>query len=75
MGSDIQLYAVGIVSASVCHPEETPVEDVLAYVNGLHHPGVGCGWQLSEDDHFATGQPNPCPCNQEAGRIHRLLVC
>lgn len=66
---DVNIYAMGPLSMSVCSllgPDET-----LQRVNHLME-GVTT-WHLSEDETFATGEPQPGPCELHAGRTHYLL--
>jgi hypothetical protein len=71
--SPVQFLGIGICYASVCVPAEMPVEEVVAGANRLNHPGIGCGWQLSGNEKFSSGETHPCPCAEDAGRVHRLL--
>lgn len=73
--SAVEAYAVGIVCASVCAPRDLPIEQVEDDVNRQHPTGISSRWKLSEDDHFATGQTNPCPCEKDPERQHWLLNC
>lgn len=67
--------SVGLVCVSVCAPKETPPADIEAWINGESPTGISSPWRISEDA-FASGQPNPCPCDQEPGtRLHYLLNC
>jgi hypothetical protein len=72
--SDIKPYAVGLVCASVCAPKDTPIEEIERVVSGQHPTGLDHGWQKSKDS-FRTGDPNPCPCNDDPERLHWLLNC
>ena len=71
----IDLYNVGFVHISVCASEDTSVEEILRVANQAHPTGLGHGWMLDDSPTFAGGQPNPCPCDQRRGHVHRLLVC
>jgi hypothetical protein len=68
-------YGVGICHASVCAPEAMPVDDLLDAVNRLWPTGLDHGWMVATNESFASGEPNPCPCEQTLGRVHRLLEC
>lgn len=71
----VWVYSKGVVHCSVCIPMDMPMEEVVAKVNRLHPTGIDSQWELSTDLKFATGEPNPCECPDEKGRIHRLMVC
>jgi hypothetical protein len=73
--SEVVVYRVGICHASVCVPAAMAVADVLDAVNRQHPTGLDHGWTVSTDETFANGPPNPCPCEQTPGRVHRLLCC
>lgn len=71
----VTVYAVGLVHASVCaDATDDELDWMLGEVNIAHPTGVG-PWQLSNELTFASGQPNPCPCEQENGHRHFLLEC
>ena len=84
MEGKVEMYTVGIVHASVCAPKDMPTDEILSQSNILHpvcpagyKEMTGCephGWAISEDG-FRTGEPNPCPCNDNPERLHYLLVC
>lgn len=72
--SDFTVYALGIVSASVC--TTLPAEEVADRMNIEEPTGIDSEWALSEDATFKGGQPNPCPCDQlPATHMHYLMVC
>jgi hypothetical protein len=74
--SPVDLYALGFVSASVCAPEDMPVDEVTDWVNRHAGPtGLDHGWAPSTDPTFSNGMSNPCPCEQTPGRVHRLYNC
>lgn len=68
-------YRVGLCHASVCAPKDMPIETVEMQVNADHPTGIDSRWQLDEADHFASGETNPCPCEQDRERQHWLLSC
>lgn len=68
-------YGVGICHASVCAPASMPIDNLLDAVNRLWPTGLDHGWMVATNENFASGETNPCPCEQTAGRIHRLLEC
>lgn len=67
------VYSFGLVHASVCSDDSEDV--ILMHVNREHPTGLAHGWTLSEDPTFASGHPNPGPCNTDDDRKHYLLVC
>ena len=72
----VTIYKLGALSCSVCAPKGMSVSDVEAAVNRQRPAGTTHGWRVSKDTHFATGGPNPCPCNQNPDkRMHYLMDC
>lgn len=71
---DVFLYRVGALSMSVCAPGDEAGAVAVA-VNRRHPTGLSHGWSVSTDTHFRCGQPNPCTCEEDAGRKHWLLDC
>lgn len=74
----IEVYGVGVCCASACVPTGMAQEDVEDAVTKYIDDAAGSEgppWKISEDSHFATGETNPCPCNQHAERTHWLLTC
>jgi hypothetical protein len=70
---DIYIYSVGPFCASVCAPAIMEGEDVAFEVE-CHRPcGTDPGWTVSADINFASGQPNPCVCEEDPSRRHWLL--
>ena len=65
-------YKVGICNASIC--TSLPIEEALERLNEQHLTGIASQWVLSEDEHFATGQTNPCPCNENPD-THKHYLC
>ncbi len=72
---NVHIYSVGFVALSVCHPTNMNVDEVTDYVNQKHPTGLDHGWFPSTDETFATGEPQPGPCEQDPQRIHRLYNC
>lgn len=62
----------GLCYKSMCAVADASIDEIEAEAGPS---GTRRGWKLSEDTHFATGQTNPCPCDQEEGRLHYLLSC
>lgn len=73
--TDVIAYGVGICHASVCAPASLSVDDVLDAVNARWPTGLAHGWMTDTAETFSDGLPNPCPCEQAEGRVHRLLEC
>ncbi len=70
---DFVIYASGIVYSSVC--SSLGLEATLARMQTIP-TGLRSPWALSEDKAFRTGEPNPCPCeNQPNTRMHYLFNC
>jgi hypothetical protein len=70
----IEPYAIGIVSASVCAHKDVTLDQVTAFLNREHATGVS-PWTFAEHEAFSTGEPNPCKCNLDEQRLHRLFHC
>ncbi len=68
-----EAYSIGICYASVCS-NKTP-EEVVEEMNVWHPSGVSSKWELSEDETFASGEPNPNQCADREDCKHYLLVC
>ena len=69
------VYAVGLCAASACALNESSKDDIERAVNREHMTGLDHRWTISEEN-FASGLPNPCPCDKEPEvRKHWLLSC
>ena len=75
MSADVRVYTEGIGRASICVPDDQPIVAALTHLDAVHPSGTEYGWQVSADETFRTGEPNPCPCNSDPGRLHYLLDC
>lgn len=72
--NNIEIYAKGPLSLSVCSPFDP--EETTRRVNVQHRCGTELGWMLSADPTFATGEPNPCPCEREPDtHMHYFYDC
>lgn len=72
----IDIYSLGICHASVCAPREVTEAEVTAALNESRPTGISSDWEPSPDPAFESGEPNPCPCNDEpTTRLHWLMVC
>lgn len=72
---DVVIYGSGLVACSVCAPAEMDPLKVEERVNQIHPTGIVSPWSVSSDEHFNSGQPNPCECEKESGRLHYLMEC
>lgn len=70
----VSIYTQGLVCLSACAPKDVGREDVETAANYHHPTGISSQWSISDED-FAAGEPNPCVCNMDAGRLHWLLTC
>lgn len=68
------VYAEGMLACSVCAAADLNADQVAELVNRLNPAGTTNGWGIA-DEPFATGSPNPCPCDDNPGRRHWLLYC
>jgi hypothetical protein len=68
-----EVYSVGLVAMSVCSDDTS--EEIMRIANMEHPTGISSRWTLSDDSTFASGDPNPGPCEQDPSRQHYLLVC
>lgn len=59
---DVIIYSSGPLALSVCAPSGMEIDVVRTRVEQQHPCGTTGGWQ-KVDDRFASGEPNPCPCN------------
>lgn len=72
----VDIYALGVLTSSVCAVNELTPEQVADAVNQEAPAGEGLRWAIANDTHFATGQTNPCPCDRfPKERRHWLLNC
>lgn len=69
------IYKKGPLSCSVCASENMTGDEVAAGVNKQYLCGTEHGWQISKDETFASGDPNPCQCNEYSDRKHWFLDC
>ncbi len=71
---ELEIYANGFVHCSIC----TSVESIALIeniVNTRNPTGIGSRWKISKN-HFDSGQPNPCPCDQKPEtHRHYLMEC
>jgi len=71
----VEIYANGLCACSACAPGDMDAAQVAAAVNDANPTGIDSRWSVSADPFFRTGEPNPCPCNDDAARQHWLLEC
>ena len=76
LGSEVYIYAHGLVACSACAPLAMTPEEIAAAVNAGNPTGISSPWRVSGEPEFAQGQPNPAPCDQEPDvRRHWLMEC
>ena len=70
---DVVVYRIGPIYASVC----TKLDDeaTTSFLNEYEPSGISTDWAVSEDEHFHTGQTNPCECHDDPERRHVLFSC
>jgi hypothetical protein len=72
----VELYAVGLCFSSVCASRDLRIAEIEKIANARYPTGIESRWQFAEDEPtFSGGQPNPCPCDRHADRLHWLLSC
>ncbi len=69
-----EIYRVGLCRMSLCTGIKS-IAAIEARANAEYPTGIQSRWKLSKDTTFATGEPNPCPCNNGGYRKHYLLSC
>ena len=72
---EVQIYANGILHCSVCVPKNMERDEISAAVNRQNPAGTSAGWVISHEPAFASGDPNPSPCEKDAARLHYLMAC
>lgn len=80
IADDVEIYAQGPITCSVCAPTTMPREAVGEAVNQQAPTGISSKWAISTDTHFAEdsdgdAKPMPCPCEADPERQHWLLRC
>lgn len=73
--NEVIIYYTGVIHISVCAPVGLPIEAVCDEANRQHPTGISSRWGRSERHAFVGGEPNPCPCQDDARRQHWLLAC
>jgi len=68
--SDAEVYALGLLYASVCATSLEAAERAL----GLHPTGLDTGWTLTHES-FRDGSPNGGVCHHAPNRRHWLFSC
>lgn len=70
---DFEIYSNGLCHCSVC--SSLSLEETLKRVNTENPTGLKNKWGL-KCKFFATGEPNPCPCNiSPETHKHYLFTC
>lgn len=74
--SEVVIYSLGIVAASVCAPSDMDRDEIERQVNLESPTGIESSWAISDDETFADGTANGSPCEQKPDvRRHWLLKC
>jgi len=72
---ELAIYGMGIIHCSICTNVKSR-KRVEELVNSKSPTGIKSHWTISRDKKFATGEPNPCPCNQKPKtHKHYLMEC
>lgn len=69
--SEFEVYALGIMYASVCTSLED--DEAIEALNRFYPTGIRSKWQVSRDEKFYSGQPNPCPCEKNPDTHRHIL--
>lgn len=70
------VYSVGIVAMSVCVDKKLTRKEIEHLANAEQPTGISSKWKISKDKTFASGESNPCQCDQHPNaRKHYLLNC
>lgn len=76
---EIKLFSIvppGICAWSVCVLTDMTRDEIENEANGKNPTGISSPWRISANDTFASGEPNPSPCEREPdARLHYLLEC
>ena len=72
---DVEVYAVGPLTASCCAPKAMKRAAVERAVNAQYPTGIRSRWTISKDKTFRTGEPHPKVCENDSDRRHYLLHC
>lgn len=70
---EFTIYAHGLVSASVC--TNLPLNEATERLNRELPTGIPSGWKASPEPTFASGDPQPGPCELSDGSTHYLFHC
>ena len=69
----INVYAVGIVTMSICAPAGMARDEIERQANAGYPTGISNYWVISQDN-FADGSANPHSCEQDGDWLHYLLA-
>lgn len=69
-GDDLSVFGEGLVYASVCTSLDDAASDALM---AQRLSGTDGGWKRSADPTFASGEPNPCPCERSPDSRRHIL--
>lgn len=73
--NEVWVYAIGILTCSVCAPGGMDRDVVARQVNAKTPTGISSRWRISSDTHFKSGETMPCTCQDAPNRKHWLLEC
>lgn len=72
----VTVYSAGLCSLSCCADNSITIEEITTVVNVTNPTGIQSHWRLAEDKKFKSGEPNPCPCDENPEhRKHYLFHC
>ena len=68
----IEIMSEGPFYRSLCVEKDCTPEEINQF---WQVSGTERGWQISSNPTFATGQTNPCVCEDDPERMHYLQDC
>ena len=72
----VLIMAWGLCEISVCAANDATKEEIERHANRENPTGISSRWEISDDETFSGGEPNPCPCQDHPEeRKHWLLDC
>jgi len=70
----VHVYARHNGKVGVCCPSVMMPQAVATYLDQTEPIGLpGIRWKVSPIKHFGNKQPNPCACEDDPFRLHRLF--
>lgn len=70
-----EVYAMGLISLSICVPKTWTREEIENFANIKHPTGIESNWVISEDKVFRTGEKIPNQCEDHEKNQHWLMNC